>query len=67
MYNYFELGKPNGHLLGKDMFIRFTARVFCERLSIFVCMYFFPLVGWMYDFIALNSDCSLYVFFTSSG
>ena len=55
-YSYFKLGKLNGHLLGKEMFFRFPARVF-ERLSICVSRCFFPLVGGMRDFVALNPDC----------
>ena len=27
----------NDHLFGRELFIRFTVRVFCERLSICMC------------------------------
>ena len=32
----FSIKVVNDHLLGKELFIRFTVHVFCERLSIFV-------------------------------
>ena len=33
-----QLGYLNDHLFGKELFIRFTVRVFRERLSNFVCV-----------------------------
>ena len=40
-YYCFQLGQRNDHLFEKELFIRFSLRIFCERLSI--CMYaFFP-------------------------
>ena len=43
----------NDHLLGKDLFIRFTMRVFCKHLSVCVCASFpFGSEGGMWDLIA---------------
>ena len=34
----FQLWYLNDHLFGKELFIRFTLRVFRERLLVFVCV-----------------------------
>ena len=34
----FQLGYLNDHLFGKELFVRFTVRVFRELLSNFVCV-----------------------------
>ena len=33
----FSIGYVNGHLFGKELLLRFTVRVFCERLRMCVC------------------------------
>ena len=39
-YCCFDLGQLNVRLFRKEIFIRFTLHVFCERLSICVCASF---------------------------
>ena len=56
----------NGHLSGKELFIRLTARAFRELLSIYVFSYFpFGFEGRIWDLIVLVPDhyLSFYFFF----
>ena len=47
----------NGHLFGKELFIRFTASAFCKLPSIYVFSYFpFGFEGRMWDLIVLVPD-----------
>ena len=62
----------NDHMCEKELFIRFTVRVFRERLSIFVCVLLPLLVsGWDVEFDCINSWslsfyllCFLSIFFS---
>ena len=56
---------PNDHLFGKELFIRFTAIVFCKLLSVYVFSYFpFGFEGRMWDLIVLVPDHCLFFYFT---
>ena len=48
----------NDHLFGKELFIRFTVRVFREFLSNFVCvlLFLFDIEGGMWDVTLLIPD-----------
>ena len=47
----------NGHLAGKELFIRFTASAFRKLLSIYVFSYFpFSIEGGMWDLIVSVPD-----------
>ena len=49
---------------GKELLIRYTVRVFRERLSICVCSFFpFSFEGWMWDLIVFIPDHCLSVYF----
>ena len=55
----------NGHLTGKELFIRFTASAFCKLLSIYVFSCFpFGFEGRMWDLIASVPDHCLSFYFT---
>ena len=52
MTYFVNFRKLNGHLFGKELFIRFTASVFCKLPSIYVFSYFpFGFEGRMWDLI----------------
>ena len=54
----------NNHLSGKELFIRFTARVFRKLLSIYVLSYFpFGLEGRISDLIVSVPDHCLSFYF----
>ena len=62
-YCYFQLGQLNDHLFGKGLFIRFTVRVFRERLSVCVCVsYPFGFEGGMWNMITSDHFLSFYFF-----
>ena len=54
----FQLEKLTDHLFGKELFMRFTARVFRKR---FVCVFLYLLVlkmgcrMWLYSFLIIAS------------
>ena len=52
------VGVPNDHLFGKELFIRYTMRVFRDRLSVFisVCTFPFACEGGMWDLFVLIPD-----------
>ena len=53
---------------GKELFIRFTVRVLCERLSVCVCVSFtFVSEGGMWDLIVLVPDHCLSFYFEYYG
>ena len=55
----------NDHLFGKELFIRFTVRIFRESLSICACNSFpFGFEGRMWDFIVLIPERRLSIFFS---
>ena len=60
----FSIRLAESPVFGKDLFIQFTVRAFCERLSICVCDSFpFGFEGWMSDLIILISDHCLSIYF----
>ena len=55
----------NGHLSGKELFIRFTASAFCKLLSIYVFSCFpFGFEGRMWDLIVSVPDHCLSFYFS---
>ena len=55
----------NGHLFGKELFIRFTASVFCKLPSIYVFSYFpIGFEGRIWDLIVSVPDHCLSFYFT---
>ena len=57
--------KLNDHLLGKELFIRFTASAFRKLLSVYVFSYFpFGFVGRMKDLIVSVPDHCLCFYFS---
>ena len=58
----------NGHLFGKELFIRFTVHVFRERLSICVCPSFpFGFEGGMWDVLIPDHCLSIYFLYKLYG
>ena len=52
----FLLALLNDHLIGKELFIPYTVHVFCEHLSIFVCVLLsFWFSGWAVGYDCINS------------
>ena len=57
----------NGHMSGKELFIRFTASAFCKLLSIYVFSCFpFGFKGRMWDLIVSVPDHCLSFYFVVS-
>ena len=63
----FKLAQLNDHLFVKELFIRFTVRVFHERLCNFVCVLLslFGFEGGMRDLIVFIPDHCLSIYFYS--
>ena len=60
-----KVAELNGHLTGKELFIRFTAHAFRKLLSIYVFSYFpFGFEGRIWDLIVSVPDHCLSFYFT---